>query len=202
MVEDHGIRGRPRNAALRRHETARASSPPTTRLLDEARRAPRTAESCERLRTQRSTVFFVLDGMWCASCAKVAERVLQKGRGVFDAQVSFAAGKGRIDFDPQITDIDDLMRRVTKLGYSPKIIGDADSESSSAHEERLLIQVLVAFAFGMQTMVLYVVRLYPAYSVGDAVSSQVRAVQVLVRDPRHAGAVLRWLTFLRGALTS
>ena len=118
-------------------------------------------------------------------------RAASKGEGVVDAQVSFAAGKGRIDYDPRATDLDELMQRVTKLGYTPTLSGDEEDSATSAAEERMLIQVLVAFAFGMQEMVLYIVRLYPAYSAGDYSSTQVRMVQVLAAASCGAGALLR-----------
>lgn len=153
----------------------------------------------ERLGLHHKTAFFTLDGMWCAACAKVAERVLKKGDGVVDAQVSFTAGKGRIDYDPRGTDLEELMHRVSKLGYTPTLAGDDEAEKNSAAEERLLIQVLVAFAFGMQEMVLYIVRLYPAYSAGDVSSPQVRIVQALAAALAAPALFYGGYTFLRGA---
>jgi len=153
----------------------------------------------ERLGLHHQTAYFILDGMWCAACAKVAERVLKQGDGVVDAQVSFAAGKGRIDYDPRVTDLEELIRRVAKLGYSARVSGSAESERDTAAEERLLLQVIVAFAFGMQEMVLYIVRLYPAYHVGDFSSPQVRLIQFLALFLATPALFYGGYTFLRGA---
>jgi heavy metal translocating P-type ATPase len=153
----------------------------------------------ERLGLHHETAFFTLDGMWCAACAKVSERVLKKGDGVLDAQVSFTAGKGRIDYDPRVTDLEELMHRVSKLGYTPTLAGNEETQKSSAAEERLLIQVLVAFAFGMQEMVLYIVRLYPAYAAGDFSSPEVRIVQALAAFLATPALFYGGYTFLRGA---
>ena len=154
----------------------------------------------ERMGLHHRTAYFVLDGMWCAVCANVSERVLKQGDGVIDAQVSFAAGKGRVDYDPRVTDLDELMRRVAKLGYSPRLSGSAESDKDTAAEERLLLQVIVAFAFGMQQMVLYIVRLYPAYHVGDYSSPQVRLLQVLALILATPALFFGGYTFLRGAV--
>jgi heavy metal translocating P-type ATPase len=154
----------------------------------------------ERLGLHHKTAFFRLDGMWCAACAKVAERVLKKGDGVIDAQVSFAAGKGRIDYDPRVTDLDALMRRVGKLGYNVKLEGDQESDKRSAAEERMLIQVIVAFAFGMQEMLIYIVRLYSAYGAGDFTSYQVRVLQLLGAVLATPALFYGGFTFLRGAI--
>jgi len=154
----------------------------------------------ERLGLHHETAFFTLDGMWCAACAKVVEKVLRQGAGVTDAQVSFAAGKGRIDYDPRVTDLKELVHRIEKLGYIPRMEGGPESEKTGRAEERLLIQVLVAFAFGMQVMVLYIVRLYSAYSAGDFVSSQVRVVQLLSLVLTAPALFYGGFTFLRGAV--
>lgn len=153
----------------------------------------------ERLGLRRETAFFRLDGMWCAQCSRVVEKVLRQGEGVIDAQVSFAAGKGRIDYDPRVTDLRELVHRIERLGYIPTMEGGAESRAAGRAEERLLVQVLVAFAFGMQVMVLYIVRLYAAYATGDLVSSQVRVVQLLALVLTAPALFYGGLTFLRGA---
>lgn len=170
-------------------------------MLDEV-----LADLPERRRTtlkglggQRETAFFTLDGMWCAACAQVVEKVLRQGNGVVDAQVSFAAGKGRIDYDPRATDLKELVRRIERLGYIPHMEGSAESVKAGRAEERLLIQVLVAWAFGMQEMVLYLVRLYSAYSAGDFTSSQVRLLQLLALILATPVLFYGGLTFIRGA---
>ena len=153
----------------------------------------------EQLAGRHRTVFFLLDGMWCALCANVAERVLKQGDGVLDAQVSFGAGKGRIDYDPGVADVDELLRRIDRLGYSARTVGSAESEESTSAEERLLIQAIVAFAFGMQEMVLYIVRLYPAYAAGDFATQQVRLLQLLALMLATPALLYGGWSFLRGA---
>ena len=153
----------------------------------------------ERLGLHQETAFFTLDGMWCAACAKVVEKVLRQGAGVSDAQVSFAAGKGRIDFDPRVTDLKELVHRIERLGYIPRMEGSAETAKAGRAEERVLIQVLVAFAFGMQEMVLYIVRLYAAYAIGDFASSQVRVLQLLALVLAVPALFWGGFTFLRGA---
>ncbi len=153
----------------------------------------------ERLGLHQETAFFTLEGMWCASCARVIEKVLRQGEGVIDAQVSFAAAKGRIDYDPRITDLKELVHRIERLGYIPTMAGGPESKKSGRAEERLLIQVLVALAFGMQEMVLYLVRLYSAYSTGDFSSPQVRLLQWLALILAAPVLFYGGITFLRGA---
>lgn len=146
----------------------------------------------------RATAFFTLDGMWCASCASAAEKVLLRVPGVGEAQISFGAGGGRIDYDPSVVDLDSVMHRLEQLGYRPSLTSTPEDQVKGETEERLLIQVLVAFAFGMQVMVLYLVTLYPAYRSGDY-SQQVRTIQYLVWLLSTPALFYGGLSFLRGA---
>jgi len=153
----------------------------------------------ERLGLHRATAFFTVDGMWCAMCAQIVEKVLRQGDGVFEAQVSFAAGRGRVDYDPRVTDLTDLVHRVERLGYIPTVEGGPEADAAGRAEERVLTQVIVAFAFGMQEMVLYIVRLYAAYGAGDYSSSPVRVLQLLALLLAVPALFYGGLTFLRGA---
>lgn len=153
----------------------------------------------ERLGLHRETAFFTLDGMWCAMCAQIAEKVLRQANGVLDTQISFGAGRGRVDYDPRMTDLRALTRLIEQLGYVPTMDGGSDADGSGAAEERLLTRVIVALAFGMQVMVLYVVRLYAAYAVADFASSQVRVIQLLSLILTAPVLFYGGFTFLRGA---
>jgi len=153
----------------------------------------------ERLGLHRETAFFTVDGMWCAMCSQVVENVLRQGDGVLDAQMSFAAGRGRIDYDPRVTDLKELVHRVERLGYIPTLEGGSATGEAGRAEERVLTQVLVAFAFGMQEMVLYIVRLYAAYGAGDYSSQPVRVLQLLALLLAAPALFYGGITFLRGA---
>lgn len=71
-------------------------------MLEQALAAVRPAdrtrgqEAVKRDAGPSETMHFSIDGMWCAGCAVVAERILRRQAGVMDAQVSFAAGMGRL----------------------------------------------------------------------------------------------------------
>jgi len=116
----------------------------------------------ERLGLHHKTAFFTLDGMWCAACAKVSERVLKKVTAS-STRRSASPRQGPHRLRPARYDLEELMHRVAKLGYTATLAGNEETERTPP-PRRPARQVLVAFAFGMQEMVLYIVRLYPAYS--------------------------------------
>ncbi len=80
---------------------------------------------------------FVLSGMHCTSCAGVITKSIKKLPGVGDAQVSFAAEKARVTFDPRQTSEVAIIAQVKKAGYRAEIAGTAnpDEDRARRHEE-------------------------------------------------------------------
>lgn len=62
----------------------------------------------------------VIDGLRCASCVWVTERVLARTPGVSGASVSYATGRATLRWNPAQTDLPALARRIAALGYRPR----------------------------------------------------------------------------------
>ena len=60
-------------------------------------------------------------GMTCASCVRRVERVLSKKEGVSAASVNFAAEKATVEYDPKITDPDELIGVIEGAGYGTDV---------------------------------------------------------------------------------
>lgn len=67
---------------------------------------------------------FAIDGLRCASCTWVCERLLERTEGVQDVHVSYATGRARVRFDPASTDLSGVTSRVAHIGYAPRPVGD------------------------------------------------------------------------------
>jgi heavy metal translocating P-type ATPase len=147
----------------------------------------------------RETAFFAVSGMWCPMCAEATRRVLAHTAGVRSVEVSFALGKGRIEYDPSVVTPDELIHRVERLGYHAALAGEGRSTDDDRFEESLLIQLLVALAFGMQVMVLYLVRLYGLYGTDQAASADARTLGLLMWALATPVLLYGGQTFLRGA---
>jgi heavy metal translocating P-type ATPase len=169
-------------------------------MLDQVRRqpAPRLPAPILDL-TKTETAYFDVGGMWCAGCATAAERVLQHQSGIRSAAVSFAAERGRIQYDPNLADPTAALRTLDSLGYRARLLSDPAETRQERQQERTLRQLIVAAAFGMQVMLLYLVQLYPLYAAGQFASPDVRRLQYVVWA--LATPVLLWggSSFLRGA---
>ncbi len=138
-------------------------------------------------------------GMWCAGCAEAAERVVRKQPGVKDVQVNFGSEQGRIKYNPENTDLESILNSLNKLGYQARLLTDPQEKAAEKQQERLLLQLIVAVAFGMQVMLLYLVQLYPQYAAGNFDAPEVRQLQYLVWLLATPVMFIGGLSFLRGA---
>ncbi len=148
------------------------------------------------------SAFFDIDGMWCAGCAVAAERVLMGEPGVKEASVSFAAQRGRIEYDPQQADLEALMKKLGPLGYDAHITSTKEEKQRQRFQNRIGLQLIAAITFGMEIMVLYLVQLYPMYALGLQDSLEARRIQYLVWALTTPVVFYGGLTFMVGAWRS
>jgi heavy metal translocating P-type ATPase len=145
------------------------------------------------------TAHFSVKGMYCAGCASAAQEVLRRQPGVKSADVNFASEQGRIDYDPKEVDPAEVLRKLDRLGYHARLLSDPGEQKAEKQQERLLIQLIVAAAFGMQVMLLYLVQLYPRYAAGEFNQPDVRNLQYLVWALATPILFVGGWSFLQGA---
>lgn len=63
-------------------------------------------------------ITLAVEGMTCAACSTRLERVLRKVDGVAEAEVSLAAERATVSFDPERVDVEDLTRAIDGAGFS------------------------------------------------------------------------------------
>ncbi|PZX12799.1 Cu+-exporting ATPase [Palleronia aestuarii] len=98
---------------------------------------------------------FAIDGLWCPSCAGAVERMIATTPGVARAEVSFASASAAILWS-EGTDLREIARRVTRLGYTlgPRRGHDDRDARIAAEQRRFAIRLAIAVVFGMWTMTL------------------------------------------------
>ena len=166
---------------------------------DEPVRTPKPIDLPKYFLDPGESVGFAVDGMWCAGCAQAAQRILEKQPGIKEANVNFAAERGRIRYDPKLVDPDEVLRSLDSMGYRARVLGDPSERKAGRQEEYLLLQLITAAAFGMQVMLLYLVQLYPLYARGQFDSQNVRKLQYLVWLLATPVLFIGGLSFLKGA---
>ena len=108
----------------------------------------------------RAEVF--LDGLHCASCVWVSEKVLGATPGVQRAAVSYATGKAELVWDPTTTNLDTICGRVSALGYRPRPLQDRGGP------DRDLVVRLGVDAFAAGNIMMFAVPIYLGWFEGMA----------------------------------
>ncbi len=108
----------------------------------------------------------VLDGIRCASCVWLNEKILMKTRGVTFARVNYATHRARIRWDPAETGIETILSRIISIGYTPKpFVAAAFDEEQRKTSRDLLLRLGTAGFLSMQLMI-FSIALYAGYFQG------------------------------------
>jgi heavy metal translocating P-type ATPase len=170
-------------------------------VLDQITSKPQTGGPglTDLVLNRNETTHFSVKGMYCAGCAHAAQEVLRREAGVKSVDVNFASERGRIEYDPKEVDPAEVLRKLDRMGYHARLLSDPQEQKAHKQQERLLIQLIVAAAFGMQVMLLYLVQLYPRYAAGDFNQPDVRNLQYLVWALATPVLLVGGWSFLQGA---
>ncbi|WP_303722795.1 heavy metal translocating P-type ATPase [Malonomonas rubra] len=114
----------------------------------------------------KATISLIVDGISCASCIWVIERVLQKQPGVLNARVNFATHRILIEFNTQETDLAAICQQLAQLGYHPRPYSLNASQKASDKERRsMMFRFGTAVFLSMQLMG-FSIALYAGYFQG------------------------------------
>ncbi len=120
----------------------------------------------------------ILDGIRCASCIWLIEKILLRTNGVISARANYATHRAKVRWEPSLTDIGSIAERVRSVGYTPKpFIAKAHEEELKRQKRDLLTRFGTAAFFSMQLM-MYSIALYAGYFEG--IPSGTRKVLQLV----------------------
>lgn len=138
-----------------------APGPSSTAVVDVAAFTPNVRAAGVELETD-----IVLDGIRCASCVWLNEKILMKTKGVTFAQVNYATHRARIRWNPAEAGLQTILTRITSIGYTPKpFVASAFDEAQRRESRDLLIRFGTAGFLSMQLMI-YTVALYAGYFQG------------------------------------
>ena len=126
-------------------------------------------------------ITLLTDGMRCAACAWLIDRVLAREPGVIDAGANAVTGRIRLAWDPARTSLSAPLRRLVALGYRPYLAtGEAREQARHRERNRDLIRIGIAGLGSMQAM-MFAEALYLDFD---------NSMSLPTRD------FFRWITFL------
>lgn len=142
-----------RGAGLERYYQTRTEVAPRPRprgdRWDQVEPLQHADGSCE--------VRFAIDGLRCASCVWVSEKVLQRTEGVLDATVSYATGRATVRWDPGKASLPEIATRIAALGYRPM-----QADRSTPPDRDLMVRLGVA-AFAASNVMMLSAALYAGW---------------------------------------
>jgi Cu2+-exporting ATPase len=124
-------------------------------------------------------VDLVLSGVRCSACVWLIERFLMKKAGVTQARVNHVSHRARIRWSPQSTDLEEILKAIASLGYTPRPLGvEGGLEVLQEERKDLLVRLGTAAFFSLQIM-LFSIALYVEY-FGEIDPASKRNLQLLL----------------------
>jgi Cu2+-exporting ATPase len=123
-------------------------------------------EQYVRIEKDGARLAVLVEGVRCASCVWVIEKILAKVRGVVRARISNTTHVLTIIFDRETVKASQLFARIAELGYMPRPHTSVAAEEAARKEMRsLLVRFGTAVFLSMQLMG-YSLGLYAGYFKG------------------------------------
>jgi Cu2+-exporting ATPase len=146
-------------------------------------------------------ISLLLEGIRCAACVWLIERVLARLEGVLDIKVNYSTHGALIRFNPAAVNPAALFNKIHQLGYLPRPYSrDAAQQAAERERRSLLIRFGTAAFLSMQLMG-YSFALYAGYFQG--MSPTVRTLlQYLAAAVTTPVVFYSGMPFLQGAARS
>ncbi|WP_243337387.1 heavy metal translocating P-type ATPase [Anaeromyxobacter soli] len=107
-----------------------------------------------------------VDGIRCASCVWLNERLLSRTPGVTFARVNYATHRARVRWDPARAGLETVLGRIRAAGYLPKPWSDTEQAAAQRAEARDLLVRLGTAGFLASQLMIYQAALYAGYFQG------------------------------------
>ena len=138
------------------------------------------AEHVRRVGENRQ-ITVLTDGMRCAACAWLIDRALRRREGVADVVANAVTGRIRIDWNPQVTKLSEVLGDLAALGYRAHLAPGQAREDARRRARRASIMRLGVAGLGAMQAMMYAEAEYLDFT---------REMSIPTRD------FLRWVTFL------
>lgn len=122
---------------------------------------------------QGKEAYLWIDGMHCASCEFLIEKIALKTRGVLAAVSSYATSTAKIVYDPNLVGEQELAATLSQSGYRARLRGEVAPEYD---ERQDLLRVLAGACLASAVMMLTVLFVYPIHG-GFAVPADFEAIR-------------------------
>mgnify|MGYP003615489125 FL=1 len=127
----------------------------------------------------------ILEGIHCAACVWLNEKVLYDTKGVIEANINFTTNKARVVFNSDILKLSDIIKKIRSVGYNAYAYDSsiADKEASKAKQD-YFVRIMVAVVCTMNIMMLSVAK-YTGFFTGMSleVKNMIHLAEFILATP-------------------
>ncbi|MEK7851120.1 MAG: heavy metal translocating P-type ATPase metal-binding domain-containing protein, partial [Deltaproteobacteria bacterium] len=118
-----------------------------------------------------SEISLMIEGIHCAACIWLIEKVLGETEGIVAARVNFSTNRARVQWDSKRLSIGEIVKKISSLGYGAVPYDPASSEAVLAGKNNDTLVRLVVAGFSTVASMFLAEGLYVGYFWGiDAAS--------------------------------
>ena len=106
----------------------------------------------------KKKVILGIDGMTCASCSSIIEKVVGKLEGVYSVSVNLTTNTAQIEYNEKLISLDEIQKKMDKLGYPSRLKTDDKDKKAKQKDElatkktKLIISIILSLPL-LYTMV-------------------------------------------------
>ena len=132
-----------------------------------------------------SQIDLIIEGIHCAACVWLNEKVLYETKGIIEANINFTSNKARIVWDEDKLKLSEIILKIRAIGYNAYAYDSsvADEQASKAKRD-YFIRMMVAVIASMNIMMLSVAK-YTGFFTGisEEVKNMIHIGEFLLSTP-------------------
>jgi P-type Cu2+ transporter len=127
----------------------------------------------------------ILDGVGCAACGWLIDRMLKREAGIVAVTVNVATARMRVRWRPGVVAFSKILNAIAELGFRPHPITAQAAIDTARAERHSALKRLAIAGFGMMQVMMFAVAMYTAGEQGmDAhIRNYLRIVSALCATP-------------------
>jgi len=132
-----------------------------------------------------SQIDLIIEGIHCAACVWLNEKVLYETKGIVEANINFTSNKARITWDANKLKLSEIILKIRSIGYNAYAYDSsvADIQASKAKRD-YFIRMMVAVIASMNIMMLSVAK-YTGFFTGisEEVKNMIHIGEFILSTP-------------------
>ena len=131
----------------------------------------------------RNSAVILVDGIRCAACAWLIDRMLRRDDHIKDVNVNVATTRVRVEWSGEQRHFAQVLRMLASLGYKPHALDAQGIQQQSDDERRGMLRRLGVSGVGMMQVMMYVLPMYIHTDMDAAVRHYLQLTGLLLTTP-------------------